>query len=197
MTALLLAVSAASVSGSPAGPMISRLSGSEALSAVFVQTDFWALTRETGVSCGTLSLSADGRFLLEYEGPDGRTIGFDGSVMFTVDPSSRQVLLDESGEPAGFAALLESAGRTDLLTGSSVSGDTVTIVLEGDIGQGIDRMEFSFLSSDSLPRSLETSDANGNVTSWVLTAPSTEPLDPSVFEVDIPGGFEVLRSGDL
>jgi outer membrane lipoprotein-sorting protein len=197
MTALLIAVSSAAASGSPAGPMLARLYSSEALSAVFVQTDFWVLTRETGVTGGTLSLSADGRFLLDYDEPDGRTIGFDGSVTFTVDPSSRQVLLDESGEPAGFAALLESAGRTDILAGSSVSGDTVTVVLEGDIGQGIDRMEFSFLSSDSLPRSLETSDANGNATSWVLTAPSTEPLDPSVFEVEIPAGFEVLRSGEL
>jgi len=178
--------------------MLDKLEAASLLEAGFEQTDFWALTRETEVFTGTLVLSRDGRFLLDYSDPGGRRMGFDGEALYTVDPLYRQVLIDSSSQPASFTALLESIRDPEVPAVSSCSGDTVFVVMDGPTGQGISRMEFCFLSSDSLPRGLSTFDQNGNWSRWRLTGVSVSDDTPgSVFELVTPAGYEVLRAGDL
>ncbi len=182
----------------PAACMLEKLETASLLEADFEQTDYWALTRETEAFTGTLILSRDGRFLLDYSDPEGRRMGFDGETLYTVDPLYMQVLLDSSSQPASFTALLESIRDPEVPATSSCSGDTVFVVMDGPIGQGISRMEFCFLSSDCLPRSLSTFDQNGNWSRWRLSGVSVSDDAPgSVFELVTPAGYEVLRAGDL
>ncbi|HRY61192.1 MAG TPA: outer membrane lipoprotein carrier protein LolA [Candidatus Fermentibacter sp.] len=198
MTTITILLTAACAASGPACGMLEKLESASLLSADFSQSDYWALTRETESSSGRLLLARDGRFLLDYADPEGRRMGFDGSVVYTVDPLYMQVLLDPSSEPASFTALLESAGDPGLATASRISGDTVFVELEGEIGQGISRMSFAYLISDSLPRVLSTYDGNGNRSTWTLRSVSVAGGDPgSSFEMVVPGGYEVLRAGDL
>lgn len=196
-TAALFCCILASTTGS-AGCMLEKLEEASLLEADFEQVDYWALTRETEVFSGRLLLSKDGRFLLVYAEPDGKVLGYDGETLYTVDPLYRQVLLDTSSEPASFTALLESIGDPGRTSVARTSGDTLTVRMEGDIGQGIARMDFTFLLSDSLPRVLSTTDCNGNSSTWLLESVTVSSRDPGeAFSLDIPGGYEVLRAGDL
>lgn len=198
MTTVTMLLTAACAASGPACGMLEKLGSASLLSADFSQSDYWALTRETESSAGRLLLARDGRFLLDYADPEGRRMGFDGSVLYTVDPLYMQVLLDPSSEPASFTALLESAGDPGLATDSRINGDTVFVDMEGEIGQGISRMSFCFLMSDSLPRMLSTFDGNGNRSTWTLRSVEVTGADPgSAFDLAVPDGFEVLRAGDL
>jgi len=198
LTTLPIALFLVAAGTGPAACMLDKLEAASLLEAGFEQTDFWALTRETEVFTGTLVLSRDGRFLLDYSDPGGRRMGFDGEALYTVDPLYRQVLIDSSSQPASFTALLESIRDPEVPAVSSCSGDTVFVVMDGPTGQGISRMEFCFLSSDSLPRGLSTFDQNGNWSRWRLTGVSVSDDTPgSVFELVTPAGYEVLRAGDL
>ncbi len=198
MVDILLLLLASAPAAGPAAPMLEKLAGCGFLEAGFVQVDYWALTRETTTTRGRMLLSQDGRFRLDYTVPDGRVMGFDGREAYTLDPVCMQILVDESGSPGSFTSFLETAGDESLVASSSANGDTVSVSLQGDLGGGLSLMEFSFLLSDSLPRTLRTVDCNGNSTSWTLSDPRV-PGDPgpSAFLCERPFGYQVVGSGDI
>lgn len=192
--ALLLA--ACSVASSPADPLLARLESAAFLEADFVQSDFWALTRETETSSGHMSLAFPDRFLFEYTSPSPRETGFDGEVLYTVEHSSRQVIVNSEGSCFGFISFLEHARDETLVVSSDTAGDTVTVLLEGDLGEGISGMEMRFTAGDSLPVSLSTTDVNGNSTTWVLSRVTVSRTCPSgAFSLAVPPGYETIRPG--
>jgi|WetSurMetagenome_2_1015567.scaffolds.fasta_scaffold00236_11 outer membrane lipoprotein-sorting protein len=182
---------------SPLDPLSARLSASAFLEADFVQTDYWALTRDEEISSGHISLASPDLFRLDYEDPAGRIVGCDGETVYTVEPASREVLLS-GGEGSSLLAFLDLDSDPSLVESVSESGDTVTVVLAGDLGDGITGMTVEFTSSDSLPRSLCTTDSNGNRTTWVLGSPTTRRTVPGGrFALSVPEGFSVVRPGDV
>jgi outer membrane lipoprotein-sorting protein len=192
---LLLAV--VLLQATPLDPLVAKLDRIGFLEADFVQEDYWALTREEELSTGHLLLASPDLFLFEYEDPEGRAAGFDGAVLYTIEPSSGQVLLSEGGG-SSFLAFLDLGSDSQLISSSSIAGDTVEVVLEGDLGEGIVMMEVAFSSSDSLPLSLVSVDANDNRTAWVLSSVEVSRTAPEgCFDLVVPEGFEVVRPGDL
>ncbi|NLP04399.1 outer membrane lipoprotein carrier protein LolA [Candidatus Fermentibacteria bacterium] len=192
--ALLLAVSA--VASSPADPLLARLESAAFLEADFVQSDFWALTRETETSSGHLSLAFPDMFRFEYTSPSPRETGFDGTTLYTVEHSSRQVIVNSEGSCCGFMSFLDHARDESLVASSGVTGDMVTVRLEGDLGEGISEMEMRFTAGDSLPVSLSTTDVNGNSTTWYLSGVTISRLcPPGAFSLTVPPGYETIRPG--
>jgi outer membrane lipoprotein-sorting protein len=183
------------ISSTPLDPLLAKLDDVTFLEADFAQTDFWALTREQETSTGHLLLASPDLFLFRYDGSGGRVIGFDGATLYTIEPASRQVLLSEGGG-SSFLTFLDLGSDPGVLTESSVEGDIVEIVLEGDLGDGIARMEIAFAASDSLPLSLLSVDVNGNRTGWILSSVEVSGAAPEgCFDLEIPDGFEVVMPG--
>lgn len=197
MTALLL-LTAAVQTASPLDPLISRMDEVVFLEADFVQRDYWALTMEWETSGGHLLMAAPNLFRLDYTDPGGRVMGFDGEQVFTIEPSTRQVILTGEGEPSSFMTFLDLGSDESVVLESETSGDTVTVTLGGDLGEGITGMEVAFCSADSLPLYLATVDSNGNRTSWSLSGTSvSRTCDPGAFEMEIPAGYQLVRPGDI
>jgi outer membrane lipoprotein-sorting protein len=197
MTALLLLAAAVQTS-SPLDPLIARMEEVVSLEADFVQRDYWALTMEWETSTGHLLIAAPNLFRLEYSDPPGRVMGFDGEQVFTVEPSTRQVVLTGEGGPSSFLTFLDLGSDESVVLGSEASGDTVTVTLGGELGEGITGMEVCFSSSDSLPLYLATVDANGNRSSWSLSRASvSRTCDTGAFEMEIPAGYQLVRPGDI
>jgi len=193
----MILAAAVLIGSTPLDPLVAKLDEVAFLQADFVQTDYWALTREEEVSEGHLCLASPDLFVFRYSQPAGRIMGYDGSTLYTVEPSSRQVLLSE-GEGSSFLAFLQLGSDSSLVRSSSARGDTVSVILEGDLGEGLTRMEVSFDASDSLPISLVTYDANRNRTCWSLGSVDLSRSAPAgYFDLVVPDGFETVRPGDL
>jgi outer membrane lipoprotein-sorting protein len=191
-------LAAAVQSSSPLDPLTARMDDVVFLEADFVQRDYWALTMEWETSTGHLLLAAPNLFRLEYTDPEGRMMGFDGEQVFTIEPSTRQVILTGEGEPSSFMTFLDLGSDESVVLESETSGDTVTVSLGGDLGEGITGMDVAFCSSDSLPLYLATVDANGNRTSWSLSHASvSRTCDPGAFEMALPAGYQLVRPGDI
>lgn len=185
------------VQSTPLDPLVSRLDRVSFLEADFTQEDYWALTREEEVSTGHLLLASPDLFLFVYDDPEGRMAGFDGSTLYTVEPSSRQVLLSEGGG-SSFLTFLDLGSDPGLVSSVTTADGTVEVVLEGDLGEGIVRMEIAFEAADSLPSRLVSVDANGNRTGWVLGSVRVSDSAPDgCFDLVVPSGYEVVRPGDI
>ena len=199
VTAILLAtVAASAVALSPVDPVLERLAGAGMLEAVFTQSDHWALTLVDEESSGTVYLGPPNLFRLVYSEPAGRSLGFDGSDLYTIEPEASQVLIHRTGEPGSFLALLEEARDPEVVTMTQQSGDSVLIALEGDFGEGITEMSVGYTVSDSLPYLFETIDCNGNSTTWEFSSFTVHScLDQSLFDLEVPEGYELLDAGAM
>ncbi len=194
IAAIILATSA--VASSPADPLLARLESAAFLEADFVQTDFWALTRETETSTGRMSLAFPDMFLFVYSSPVSRETGFDGATLYTIEHSAKQVIVNSEGSSCGFMSFLDHARDESLVVSSCTAGDTVAVRLEGDLGEGISAMELRFTAGDSLPVSLSTTDVNGNSTTWTLSGVTiSERCPPGSFSLTVPSGYETIRPG--
>ena len=194
---VLLALAAVSAA-SPLDALVARLEGAGFLTGSFVQTDRWALTLEEESSSGTLFMAPPNLFLLDYSDPSGKRTGFDGEVLYTVDPSFRQVIVYPEGDPASFAGMLEHFSDTTLVCGVEIEGDSVLVSLSGDLGEGISSMLVGYTVSDSLPWLFGTTDVNGNSTMYTVGGIETVETAPDgFFEMSVPEGFELIYSGDI
>lgn len=191
-------LTAAAVSASPLDPLTARLEGAAFLRGDFVQTDVWALTLEEETSTGILFLAPPDLFLLEYSDPPGKRMGFDGENLYTVDALFEQVILYEGSEPGNFLNMLERFSDTTLVSSIYSSGDSLTVSLSGDLGEGISTMVVGYTMSDSLPWLFRTTDVNNNVTSYSIRGIEIEAVQPvAFFAMVVPEGFELIDSGDI
>ena len=184
--------------GSAAEPLVEKMRNTEFMTGDFVQTDRWALTLEEETSSGTMYIARPDLFLLSYSDPEGYRKGYDGSVLYTVEPDLEQVILYTSSEPGSFLHMLDRC--TDpAVTETVVSrGDSVRVIMEGDLGQGISVMEVAFTSADSLPYYFSTTDYNGNVTSYTIsgvTASNTFSIED--FQLTVPEGYAVVEPEEM
>lgn len=192
MTPVLLLTAA--VIASPLDPLISKLEEAGYMTGSFRQVDFWALTLEEEVSAGTMHLARPDLFRLSYDDPPGAETGFDGSVLYTVEPEVEQVIIYGDREPGSFLHLLEETGDSTACRVLDTGPDSTRVELEGDFGQGIVLMEVGFTTSDSLPYLFSTTDLNGNRTTYLLhgvTAAGSVP--DGVFVLRVPEGYETVQ----
>ena len=79
---LLISITASS----PLNPLLEKMSNTVYMTGSFIQIDTWALTLDEEVSSGTMYIAQPDLFLLSYTEPEGSRIGYDGSVLYTVEP---------------------------------------------------------------------------------------------------------------
>lgn len=191
MLGILILVSI--VSTSPLSPLLRKLEDTGYLTGSFSQTDFWALTLEEESSSGTMHLAPPDLFRLSYSCPSGSATGYDGSVLYTVEPDLRQVIVYSSGEPESFLHLLSECDDSTLCQILRSGGDSLMVRLDGDFGQGISRIEVGYTISDSLPYIFSTTDYNGNTTTYWLTGlTAASGYSEDVFGFSVPEGYEVI-----
>ncbi|MCD4775451.1 MAG: outer membrane lipoprotein carrier protein LolA [Candidatus Aegiribacteria sp.] len=183
---------------SPLSPLLEKMKNTVFMTGSFTQTDSWALTLEEETSSGTMYIAQPDLFLLSYSEPEGSATGYDGSVLYTLEPDLQQVLLYPSREPGSFLHLIEKCADSTVTETIQYSGDSISVELEGDFGDGINRMEVGFTLSDSLPFLFSTTDYNGNRTAyemWDVTAGDSYPED--VFQLVIPDGYTVVNPEEM
>ncbi len=174
-------------------PLTVKLENTVLLQGSFVQSETWALTRESEVTRGVMSLAHPNLFLLEYSDPEGRVMGCDGGSVFTIEPRYREVVQYTGSSPEGFLHLLLNSDREGMTTEGSARGDTVTVRVSGDMGGGINSLCVKFSMVDSLPFFFSTSDINGNLTEWQLSNLETRGSVPdSRFRLTVPSGYALL-----
>ncbi|MBD3276845.1 MAG: hypothetical protein GF388_00950 [Candidatus Aegiribacteria sp.] len=192
---LLLIITA---EGSAADPLVEKMRNTVFMTGDFVQTDRWALTLEEETSSGTMYIAQPDLFLLSYSDPEGYRKGYDGSVLYTVEPDLQQVILYTSSEPGSFLHMLDRCADSTVTESVISRGDSVRVILEGDFGQGINGMEVAFTSADSLPYFFSTTDYNGNVTSYSISGVTTsETFSIEDFQLTVPEGFAVVEPEEM
>ena len=183
---------------SPLNPLLEKMRSTVYMTGSFIQTDSWALTLEEEVSSGTMYIAQPDLFLLSYSEPEGSSIGYDGSILYTVEPELDQVLLYPSGEPGSFLHMIEKCSDSTAAETLQYSGDSLIVSLEGDFGEGINHMEVGFTISDSLPFLFTTSDYNGNTTSYDLWDISTsDTYQDNTFQLNVPDGYTVVNPEEM
>lgn len=191
---LLISITASS----PLSPLLEKMRNTVFMTGSFIQTDFWALTLEEETSSGIMYLARPDLFLLSYTEPHGSAMGYDGSVLFTIEADLQQVLLYTSEEPGSFLHMLERCADTTIAETLQLSGDSLTILLEGDFGDGISLMKVGFTLSDSLPFLFSTTDYNGNRTEYTIRDLTTDDFHPeSIFQLVIPDGYTVVNPEEI
>lgn len=185
-------------SSSSISPLLEKMRNTVFMTGSFIQTDSWALTLEEEISSGTMYLAHPDLFLLSYSEPDGSAIGYDGSVLYTIEADMQQVLLYPSREPGSFLHLLERCADSTDAEILQFNGDSLTVLLEGDFGDGINRMKVGFTLSDSLPFLFSTIDYNGNRTEYTIRNLTVDDICPeSTFQLVIPDGYTVMNPEEL
>ena len=191
---LLISITASS----SMSPLLEKMRNTVFMTGSFIQTDSWALTLEEETSSGTLYLGHPDLFLLAYTEPAGAAMGFDGSVLYTIEADLQQVILYPSGEPGSFLHMLEKCADSTIAETLQLSGDSLIILLEGDFGEGISRMKAGFTISDSLPFLFSTTDYNGNSTEYKIWNLTTDDYSPeSVFQLTIPDGYTIVNPEEM
>lgn len=178
-------------------PLTSKLSNTVFLTGSFIQTETWALTRETESTSGSLGLAHPNLFRLEYTDPPGRVTGCDGTRIYTVEPDLDEVVVYGESGPEGFLHLLSRADDDGMVIEGTSAAGVVTVSVCGDLGGGISGLEVCYSLSDSLPTAFATSDVNGNETVWVLSALRThDSLPPDYFAMEVPDGYTLVSGED-
>lgn len=192
MTALLLLMTLSLPSPeAPLEPLNSRLERSAGLSGEFTRTDYLVLTMESDTSRGSFLLASPNLFLLDFCEPDGKLIGFDGDRSYTVEPATRQVVVYRQRSPDSFVGTLRSYDDSSMVDSMTISGDSVTVWLQG-AGAGIETVTAGYTLSDSLPFLYATADANGNTITYRLHAVEAGPApDEAAFDLHVPEGYSV------
>lgn len=183
---------------SPLSPLLEKMSNTVFMTGYFSQTDSWALTLEEETSSGTMYIAQPDLFLLSYSEPEGSGTGYDGSVLYTLEPDIQQVFLYPSREPGSFLHLIEKCADSTVTETLQYSGDSISVELEGDFGDGINHMEVGFTLSDSLPFLFSTTDYNGNRTvyeMWDITTGDSYP--ESAFQLVVPDGYTVVNPEEM
>lgn len=196
MIQLLLITSA--LLSSPVAPLLEKLRDTAYMTGSFQQADYWALTLEEELSSGIMHLARPDLFKLAYSDPPGASTGYDGSALYTVEPDLQQVLLYPSREPESFLHLLDQCSDTTLSRIVESRDDSLLVVLEGDFGEGINRIEVGFTLSDSLPFLFATTDYNGNTTEYRIWEISTAADHPEgVFSYSVPDDYRIITPGEM
>lgn len=174
-------------------PLTTKIGNTVFLTGTFVQTETWALTRESEVTRGVMGLAHPNLFRLSFTDPEGRVTGCDGSSVFTVEPLYREVVIYDGASPEGFLHLLNRAREEGMPIQEDIQGDRVTLTVTGDLGGGISSLVVTYSAADSLPRQFATLDVNGNRTEWSFTGLSSQGSWPSgYFDLAVPDGYSVL-----
>jgi outer membrane lipoprotein-sorting protein len=177
-------------------PLTEKLESIGYLTGSFVQTDYWALTLDSGESCGTLHLAHPNLFMLEYSDYPGRATGCTGDTVYTVDPEFSEILV-YTGTPTGFLHILSLPEEGLASTVYREEGDSLTVVISGEFDGGITEITAGYTMSDSLPYFLSTLDANGNSTSWELANLSVHRNPPDVFKIPDLSGYATVDAGSI
>lgn len=181
------------IAGGLLDPLTTKLDETVFLGGSFLQTETWALTRESEVTRGSMSLAHPNLFRLEYAHPEGRVTGYDGTSVYTVDPVYREVVVYHGSSPEGFLHLLKNAGGEGTDVQGEREDDRVTVRINGDLGGGIASITVGYSTTDSLPFFFSTTDVNGNRTEWELFDLWTEGSHGTDrFRLQVPPGFTLI-----
>jgi hypothetical protein len=94
--------------------------------------------------------------------------------------------------------MLDHFSDTTLVCGADTLGDSVTVSLSGDLGEGISSMVVGYTMSDSLPWLFQSRDLNGNVTGYAVNGIQIlDEMPGGFFTMVIPEGYELIDSGDI
>jgi len=179
-------------------PLLEKMRNTVFMTGSFNQTDFWALTLEEETSSGTMYLGHPDLFLLSYSEPPGAAMGYDGSVLYTIEADLQQVILYPSREPGSFLHMLEKCADTTVTETMQLNGDSLTVILEGDFGEGISSMKVGFTLSDSLPFLFSTTDYNGNRTEYTIRDLTTDDSSPEgIFQLIVPDGYTIVNPEEM
>lgn len=191
---LLLSITASS----SLNPLLEKMRNTVFMTGSFIQTDSWALTLEEEASSGTMYLAHPDLFLLSYTDPPGAAMGYDGSVLYTIEADLQQVILYTSGEPGSFLHMLEKCTDSTVAETILLNGDSLIIQYEGDFGEGISRMKVGFTLSDSLPFLFRTTDYNGNRTEYTIRNLITEDsFAENIFQLIVPDGYTIVNPEEM
>ena len=186
------------IASSPLSPLLEKMGNTVFMTGSFAQTDYWALTLEEETSSGTMYIAQPDLFLLSYSEPEGSGTGYDGSVFYTLEPDLQQVLLYPSREPGSFLHLIEKCADSTVTETVQRCGDSISVKLEGDFGDGINHMEVGFTLSDSLPYLFSTTDYNGNTTIYEMWDVTTAEFYPeNAFRLVVPNGYTVVNPEEM
>ena len=178
-------------------PLTTKLSNTVFLTGSFIQTETWALTRETVATRGSLGLAHPNLFRLLYTDPPGRVTGCDGTRVYTIEPISGDVLVYGESSPEGFLHLLNRADADGMIIEGTTAAGLRTVSVRGDMGGGVSGMEVCYTLSDSLPMTFATLDVNGNETVWVLSGlEAHDSLPLNYFVLEVPDGYSVVSGED-
>jgi outer membrane lipoprotein-sorting protein len=184
--------------GSGLQPLIARIGDAGYLTGGFTQTDEWALTLEEEISEGVMHLAHPDLFLLEYHDPEGFRSGYDGEYLYTVEADVEQVILYPSSGPGSFLHMIERASDSSAVELVEIAGDSMTVIIQGDLGQGITSMTVGYTLSDSLPFLFSTRDANGNRTSYLMRdLEVADSCAPGIFQMTVPDGYMLVEPEGL
>jgi outer membrane lipoprotein-sorting protein len=183
---------------SPLEPLLEKMQNAIFMTGSFSQTDIWALTLEEEISSGLMYIAHPDLFLLKYTDPQGAGTGYDGSCFFTIEPDIRQVMIYPGREPGNFLHMIEKCADSSAAETIEYNNDSLFVLLEGDFGEGIVRMEVGFTASDSLPFLFGTTDVNGNSTSYRMWNIEIESSFPEgIFDMVVPDGYTVINPGEI
>lgn len=186
------------ISVSPLEPLLEKMQNAIFMTGSFSQTDTWALTLEEEISSGMMCIAHPDLFLLKYTDPQGAGTGYDGSCFFTIEPDIRQVIIYPGREPGNFLHMIEKCADSSAAETVEYNNDSLLVLLEGDFGEGIIRMEVGFTVSDSLPFLFGTTDVNGNSTSYRMWNIEIENnFSEDIFDLVIPDGYTVINPGEI
>lgn len=176
-------------------PLIAKLEISVFMTGNFTQTDVWALTLEENTSEGLLYLAQPDFFRLDYSPESGGgSNGFDGEVIFNIEPEYEQVIVYISEEHGSFLHLLEECNDSSLITSEEIREDSLMLILDGDFGGGINRIEVGYLLTDSLPYYFKTTDVNGNSTAYLLGGLEVySEIPDGTFDLVVPDNYELVE----
>lgn len=178
-------------------PLTTKLSNTVFLTGSFIQTETWALTRETEATSGSLGLAHPNLFRLLYTDPPGRVTGCDGTRVYTIEPLNEEVVVYGESSPEGFLHLLTRADADGMIIEGTTAAGLCTVSVRGDLGGGVSGMEVCYTLSDSLPMTFATSDVNGNETVWVLSGlEAHDSLPRNFFVLEVPDGYTVVSGED-
>lgn len=174
-------------------PLTSKLSDTVFLTGSFIQTETWALTRETEATSGSLGLAHPNLFKLDYTDPRGRVTGCDGTRVYTIEPLTNEAVVYGESGLEGFLHLLNRADDDGMVIEGTSAAGQVTVSVIGDLGGGVSGMEVCYSMADSLPVRFATSDVNGNTTVWDLSRlEAHDSLPLSYFVMEVPDGYTVV-----
>jgi outer membrane lipoprotein carrier protein len=153
---------------------------------------------------GQVWILKPGMMRWDYTQPERQTIIANGDTLWIYLPEDRQAIRDQVNHSlgtrtpalflAGEARLTELFTATGVSTGGPGEGDALQLELTPKAGSlPYGQVQLGIDPSSYLVKSVQLVDALGNITTmWFSDIDTEGPVDPSLFQFQIPPGVEVI-----